>query len=102
MIIINVVSASTTSVRIEWKSPSVTNGVVTSYTLYISTMYSDQNHSFVRMVGPTYQYLLMDLSPYQLVDVRILATTGGGNGPLSQHVYGRTNSMLITSRGVFT
>ena len=85
------ISVSTTSVRVQWKPPSIPNGVIISYSLYFTVTYNNQNHSFLRVVIPTDQYLLGDLQPYQLVGISILATTGGGEGPQSEYVYGRTS-----------
>ena len=67
----------------------IPNGIITHYTLYIN--YTNGSEISTRTVDSQFTlYLLEKLTPYQEVGISISATTGGGEGPLSQDVYNTT------------
>ena len=79
-----------TSVLVGWQLPTTPNGIVTHYTLYIN--YTNGTKLFIKVVESQFSlYLIEGLSPYQLIGVRISATTLGGEGPLSSTVYNTTH-----------
>ena len=79
------------SVVVEWSPPSVPNGIIPAYTIYID--YNNGTSEAERATaGSASSYLLGGLSPFQLVGVQVTASTSVGEGPRSNTVYGRTNS----------
>ena len=76
------------SVIVTWVEPTVPNGIITGYILYVN--YSDGSPVVVLQSGalPT-NYTLINLQPYQLVTVQVSATTAAGEGPRSQPAMGR-------------
>ena len=55
------------------------NGIITSYTLYIS--YSNGTNSLISVDGDVMKYLLTGFFPDQLMVVELSASTIGGEGP---------------------
>ena len=81
---------SSHALLIEWSPPSVPNGIVTAYTIYID--YNNGTSEVEREMDPsTASYLLEGLSPFQLVGVQVTANTSVGEGPRSNIIDGRTN-----------
>ena len=75
----------------------IPNGIITHYTLYIN--YTNGSEISTRTVDSQFTlYLLEGLTSYQEVGVSISATTGGGEGPLSQDVYNTTDVYNLTKQ----
>ena len=88
-ILVNNVSSH--ALLIEWSPPSVPNGIITAYTMYIN--YNNGTSKAERATGGSAaSYLLEGLSPFQLVGVQMTASTSVGEGPRSNTTDGRTNS----------
>ena len=65
------------------------NGVVTEYTVFIDLL---NGTTQFKTIDSTYEeYTLNDLSPYQLVQVGVSASTVVGEGPRSSPVQGRSS-----------
>lgn len=79
-----------TSLLVGWQLPPTPNGIITHYTLYIN--HTNETEIFIETVESQFLlYLIEDLSPYQLVGVRISCGTVGGEGPLSDMIYNTTH-----------
>lgn len=87
---VRVTGSSPSSVLIYWIPPSSPNGLITSYNLYIN--YTDGSPIAVRQ-STTTNYTVSGLQPYQLVSVRVSASTSTGEGPMSLEVSGRTTEL---------
>ena len=84
-------NVSSHALLIKWSPPSVPNGIITAYTIYID--YNNGTSEAERATpGSASSYLLGGLSPFQLVGVQMRTSTSVGEGPRSNTVYGRTNS----------
>ena len=82
-------NASSYSVLVEWLPPEVPNGIITHYFIYIN--YNNGTYH-KRQVGAEYSlYLLEELRPYQMVGIRVSASTIAEEGPLSVEMSTRTN-----------
>ena len=72
-------SLNTTAIQIQWSPPLTPNGIIILYTVYIddiSTLnISDSDRNSVVVGG---------FSPYQLLTVRLSASTKVGEGPLTK------------------
>ena len=87
-------NVSSHALLIEWSPPSVPNGIITAYTIYID--YNNGTSEAERATGGSAtSYLLGGLSPFQLVGVQVTASTSVGEGPRSNTTDGRTNSAGI-------
>lgn len=76
------------SVIVTWVEPTIPNGIITGYILYVN--YSDGSPVVVlRSDASSTNYTLTNLQPYQLVTVQVSATTASGEGPRSQPAMGR-------------
>ena len=85
---VKVEGSSSSSVLVTWFPPSVPNGMITSYTLYIN--YTDGSPiDTIQFSGSTATYTVSGLQPYQLVKVHISASTSAGDGPTSELTLGR-------------
>ena len=83
-------NVSSHALLIEWSPPSVPNGIITAYTIYID--YNNGTSEVERATaGSAASYLLEGLSPFQLVGVQMRASTSVGEGPRSNTTDGRTN-----------
>ena len=91
---VSVIAISPFAIAIRWSPPSTPNGIIVSYTLYISSS----------SVTTTRNQQLMDivmegLAPYERVSVRVSASTKIGEGPQSEPVIVYTQE---TSKSTFT
>ena len=85
-----VTNVSSHALLIMWSPPSVPNGIITAYTVYID--YNNGTSEAERVTaGSASSYLLEGLSPFQLVGVQMAANTSVGEGPRSNTTDGRTN-----------
>ena len=81
---------SSHALLIEWSPPSVPNGIVTAYTIYID--YNNGTSEVEREMDPSAaSFLLEGLSPFQLVGIQVTASTSVGEGLRSNTTDGRTN-----------
>jgi len=87
---------SPSSVLVSWNAPLTPNGAITSYTLYIN--YTDMSPAAViRSNSELTSYTVTDLQPYQMVSVRVSASTVAGEGPASDSATGRARELGMTS-----
>ena len=85
---VRVVGNDPSSVLVSWVPPSVPNGVITHYTLYID--YNDRSPvTVVQSSAPSTSYVVTGLQPHQLISVTISASTIVGEGPMSDTYRGR-------------
>ncbi|CAI8005527.1 Phosphatidylinositol phosphatase PTPRQ [Geodia barretti] len=72
-------SLNSTAILIQWSPPHIPNGIILFYTIYI-------NDSITFNIIAAYQNSFMFgwLSPYQLLNVRLSASTKVGEGPLTE------------------
>ncbi len=91
---VTVTGATSSSVIITWSLPSVPNGIITRYTIYLDLL--NGTTSFILINGSLTEYTVIELSPYQLVQVRVSASTDIGEGSQSSPVEGRS---LESGRG---
>lgn len=85
---IRVVGNDPSSVAVSWIPPSVPNGIIMSYDLYIN--YNDVSPlSAIQSGALNTNYIITGLRPYQLVSVMISASTVAGEGPRSEMYSGR-------------
>lgn len=85
---IKVIGNNPSSVTISWIPPSIPNGIITNYNLYLN--YNDGSEvSVVESAAPSTNYIVTSLEPYQLISVAISASTIAGEGPLSDVYKGR-------------
>ena len=81
---------SSSSVLITWTPPSIPNGEISYFTLYID--YTDGSAIVVLITGSNRpNYTLEGLQPYQLVAVQVSASTSAGEGPKSNASEGRAS-----------
>ena len=86
---VTVVNTSSSSVMVIWTAPSIQNGIIIHYTLYVD--YADGSAIVqVNTLSDT-NYTVDGLQPYQLVTVQVSASTAAGEGPLSQPTMGRAS-----------
>ena len=77
------------SVFTSWIEPTVPNGVITGYILYVN--YSDGSPvAILASSSFSTNYTITGLTPCQLVTVAVSATTTAGEGPLSESISGRS------------
>ena len=83
---------SVSSVSITWTPPSIPNGVITHYTIYVD--YADGSSiAALYTDNATTIYVLAGLEPYQLVIVYVSASTAIGEGPKSEAAEGRSSEI---------
>ena len=83
-------NVSTHALLITWSPPSVPNGIITAYTIYIN-YHNSSSEAERATAGSASSYILEGLSPFQLVGVQLTASTSVGEGPRSNTTDGRTN-----------
>ena len=84
------VDISSSSVLVTWTAPSLPNGIIVHYTLYVD--YADGSAIVeVNTLSVHSNYTIDDLQPYQLVRVQVSASTAAGEGPLSTPAMGRAS-----------
>ncbi|XP_065907794.1 cell adhesion molecule DSCAM-like isoform X2 [Dysidea avara] len=91
-VLVEVTAVNSASVNIHWNKPSAVNGILTSYAIY----YSIDNNPVIMKAVPfngreTQEYIITQLNPYQMVNVTITATNGGGTSSHSNELSGRTS-----------
>ena len=91
---VTVTGATNSSVIVTWSLPSVPNGIITRYTVYVDLL--NGTTSFIPINGALTEYTVTDLGPYQLVQVGVSASTDIGEGSQSSPVEGRS---LESGRG---
>ena len=64
---------------IEWDPPSVPNGVIIAYNIYVD--YENGTNDTFTVIGRVTKYNITNLLPYQVVSVEISANTSIGEGP---------------------
>ena len=83
-------AVSSTAIRLEWTAPhTVGSNPVTSYELYYNDS-TRRQHVHLTISPPVNSYLLEDLSPNSIYNVRVSATTSHGEGPASATISIRT------------
>ena len=85
-----VTGTTSTSVVISWLSPELPNGVITLYKVYITYVDCPGNTSSTEFVNNANSFVILGLSPYQMVQVQVSASTSVGEGPRSDLVTGRS------------
>ena len=79
---------------VSWIAPSIPNGILTSYNLYIN--YSDGSPiARIQSNSDAVNYTVTGLQPYQLVSVMISASTAAGEGPVSDIAAGRATELGV-------
>lgn len=73
------------SLLIKWSPPSIPNGPIINYTLYI-THNSNNTVDIVTIDGQFIFYLLNGVSLNESIQVTVSATTTGGEGPHSSAI----------------
>ncbi len=94
-------STSSSSVLITWGQPTIPNGIITQYTLYVNYLDSSPLVTFTTSNAVT-EYILSGLEPYQLVVVQVSASTAVGEGPKSNATERRTNEEGMSPAAVLT
>ena len=80
------------SVFVSWIPPSIPNGVITAYNVYIN--HSDGSPGMLmQSISAATNYTVAGLQPYEQVSVRISASTATGEGPISDTVTGRSREL---------
>ena len=83
---------SASSVLVSWNPPLTPNGNIISYTLYIN--YTDGSPVVVmRTDSDSTSYTVIRLQPYQMVSVRVSASTAAGEGPAGDLAVGRAREL---------
>ena len=90
-----VTGRTSTSVMITWLSPELPNGVIILYKVYITYVDCPSNTSSTESVSNGNSIMILGLSPYQMVQVQVSASTSVGEGPRSDLVTGRSNESGI-------
>jgi hypothetical protein len=72
-------SLNSTAILIQWSPPHIPNGIILFYTIYI-----DNNITFNISAANQNSFMFGWLSPYQLLNVRLSASTKVGEGPLTE------------------
>ena len=86
---VEAIGRSASSVVVTWAPPSTPNGIITSYTIYIN--HTDGSPVEIMWSGSsTTSYIVTNLQPYQLIIVKISASTLAGEGPKSESASGRS------------
>ena len=85
---LQVTGSSPSSVFVSWIEPTVPNGVITGYNIYVN--YSAGSPVAMLHSSSSTNYTITGLTPYQLSTVAVSATTTAGEGPLSESVSGRS------------
>ena len=80
---------------ISWLSPELPNGVIILYKVYITYVDCPGSTSSTEFVNNGNSFVIMGLSPYQMVQVQVSALTSVGEGPRSDLVTGRSNESGI-------
>jgi len=81
---------SATAIQLDWSAPhTVGSDPVTSYELYYNDSTRRQN-VHLTIDPPVESYLLEDLSPYSVYQIRVSATTSHGEGPMTAALSIRT------------
>lgn len=79
---------------VEWSPPTVPNGLILHYTLYIN--YSSSSNVSVSFVDSQFNiFFINNLTQNQLVGVSISASTVAGEGPPSPFVFTTTISGML-------
>lgn len=83
---------SASSVLVSWNPPPTPNGNIINYTLYIN--YTDSSPVMVMYTNSdSTSYTVTGLHPYQMVSVRISASTTAGEGPIGDLSFGRAREL---------
>ena len=87
---VTVTGVSSSSVLVTWTAPSLPNGIIIHYTLYVD--YADGSAVVEVNTQSSYtNYTIEDLEPYQFVRVQVSGSTAAGEGPLSNPAMGRAS-----------
>ena len=82
---VSVIATSPFTIAISWSLPNTPNGVIVSYTSYISSSSDTSTRSQQLM-----DFVVGGLTPYERVSVRVSASTKIGEGPPSEPVIAYT------------
>lgn len=83
-------AVSATAIQLEWTAPhTVNSNPVTSYELYYNDSTRRQN-VHLTISPPVLSYMLEDLSPNSIYDIRLSAVTSHGEGPTTASLSVRT------------
>ena len=66
-------------VLVQWNPPSVPNGIITGYTIYVG--YENRSVDVFSVNGQSTAYNITNLYPFQIINVQISASTTSGEGP---------------------
>ena len=80
---VQVTARDSSSVVVSWREPEEPNGRIIHYTVYVNASVDGAMTS-----GPVLTHTISDLSPAQLVRVRVSASTQAGEGPQSNETAG--------------
>ena len=92
-------ATSSSSVLVAWLSPAIPNGIITSYTVYITLVDCPMENttSYSQTVTDRMEYEITGLSPYQQVRVQVSSSTAIGEGPKSAMEVGRSEESSMFS-----
>ena len=90
-----VTGTTSTSVMISWSLPELPNGVIILYKVYITYVDCLGNTNGTQFVNNGNSFEVVGLSPYQMVQVQVSASTSVGEGPRSDLVTGRSDESGI-------
>ena len=76
---VTVNSLNCTAILIQWNPPLIPNGIILFYAIYINN-----NITFNISAVNQNSFMFGGLSPYQLLNVRLSASTKVGEGPLTE------------------
>ena len=76
---VTVNSLNCTAILIQWNPPLIPNGIILFYAIYINN-----NITFDISAANQNSFMFGGLSPYQLLNVRLSASTKVGEGPLTE------------------
>ena len=82
---VSVIATSPFTIAISWSPPSTPNGVIVSYTLYISSSSVTTTRNQQQL-----DFIMGGFVPYERVSVRVSASTKIGEGPPSEPVIAYT------------
>ena len=89
--VFSVRAAGPYNVTVAWGPPTVPNGVVTGYALYIT--FGNSSTTIKRLGGSDRQFTLTYLSPYETVTVSATARTIVGEGPRTSALHATTDEI---------
>ena len=86
---VKVMQSTSSSVLVSWSAPTIPNGIIAGYTLYVNKS-DDSPFVTIPLNFASTNYTIVGLYAYQLIFVRVSAKTVAGEGPLSEYANGRS------------